>query len=206
MTSLGDWSLDGAIVAGVDEVGRGPLAGPVLAAAVILDPADSIPGLRDSKRLSALQREALYREIGHRAIAVAVGRAEPAEIDALNILRASLLAMQRAVAGLALRPDVVYVDGNQTPSLDVPVVAVVGGDDLIAAISAASIVAKVLRDREMVALAARYPEYGFEGHKGYATSVHLDALRRFGPTPLHRRSFAPVRAAASPAASLFGEP
>lgn len=193
------------LICGVDEAGRGPLAGPVFAAAVILDRVDRIEGLRDSKRLSAAQRERLYVQIVQRATAVGVGRAEPEEIDSLNILRASLLAMQRAVNALGLRPQVVYVDGNQTPTLEVPVVAIVGGDDTVAAISAASIVAKVLRDREMVASAALYPEYGFEIHKGYATEMHLAALRRLGPTPLHRRSFAPVASAAPAMACLFDD-
>ncbi len=181
------------MLAGVDEVGRGPLAGPVVAAAVILDPAHPIAGLRDSKKLSAARRAELARVIDAQALAVGTGRAEVAEIDAMNILRASLLAMERAVASLALRPDVVYVDGNVTPNLAMPAVAVVGGDDRIASISAASIVAKVLRDGEMDRAAAHYPNYGFERHKGYATAAHLEAIERFGPSPLHRRSFAPIR-------------
>lgn len=181
------------MVAGVDEVGRGPLAGPVVAAAVILDPSRPISGLRDSKKLSAARRAELAQIINSQALAVGVGRAEVAEIDLLNILRASLLAMERAVANLALQPDVVYVDGNFTPSLAMPAVAVIGGDDRVASISAASIVAKVIRDREMDRAAAHYPNYGFERHKGYATAAHLEALERFGPSPLHRRSFAPIR-------------
>jgi ribonuclease HII len=180
--------------AGVDEVGRGPLAGPVVAAAVILDPVRPIAGLRDSKKLTAARRAELAELIEAQALAVAVGRAEVAEIDLLNILRATLLAMERAVASLAVQPDVVYVDGNTTPSLAMPAVAVVGGDDRIASISAASIVAKVARDREMDRAAAHYPNYGFEKHKGYATAAHLEAIERFGPSPLHRRSFAPIRA------------
>jgi len=191
-----DFLSEPVLAAGVDEAGRGPLAGPVFAAAVILDPARAIEGLRDSKRLSAAQREALYGEICAHARSVGVGCAEADEIDRLNILRASLLAMQRAVAALPERPRVVYVDGNQLPSFGVPAVAVVGGDDLLPAISAASIVAKVSRDRVMDAFAERYPDYGFDVHKGYATARHLDALRRFGPTPIHRRTFAPVRAEA----------
>ncbi len=194
------------VLAGVDEVGRGPLAGPVVTAAVILDERDPIDGLKDSKRLSASQREQLYEEILARARAVAIGRAEPAEIDELNILRATLLAMQRAVEGLAIQPTVVFVDGNATPSVRMPVVAVVGGDNLHAAISAASIVAKVVRDREMVAMAAQYPLYGFERHKGYASATHLEALAAHGPTPIHRRSFAPLRERTEPStAPLFGE-
>jgi len=181
------------MLAGVDEVGRGPLAGPVVAAAVILDPARPIAGLRDSKKLTAARRAELAEVIEAQALAVGVGRAEVAEIDLLNILRATMLAMERAVASLAIEPDVVYVDGNTTPSLAMPAVAVVGGDDRIASISAASIVAKVVRDREMDRAAAHYPNYGFEKHKGYATAAHLEAIARFGPSPLHRRSFAPIR-------------
>ncbi|HTL00052.1 MAG TPA: ribonuclease HII [Pseudomonadales bacterium] len=181
------------MLAGVDEVGRGPLAGPVIAAAVILDPSRPITGLRDSKKLTAARRAELAEIIEAQALAVGVGRAEVAEIDLLNILRASLLAMERAVANLAVQPDVVYVDGNITPTLAMPAVAIVGGDDRVASISAASIVAKVIRDREMDRAAAHYPNYGFERHKGYATAAHLEALERFGPSPLHRMSFAPIR-------------
>ncbi len=179
--------------AGVDEVGRGPLAGPVVAAAVILDPRQPIAGLADSKKLSARQREALAAEIHARALAVSLGRAEVAEIDALNILQASLLAMQRAVAGLRPAPAMVYVDGRQLPQVPMPGQAVIKGDSLIPAISAASIVAKVARDAEMAELARQFPGYGFEAHKGYGTKVHLQALQQLGPCPLHRRSFAPVR-------------
>ena len=181
------------MLAGVDEVGRGPLAGPVIAAAVILDPSRPITGLRDSKKLTAARRAELAEIIESQALAVGIGRAEVAEIDLLNILRASLLAMERAVANLALQPDVVYVDGNITPTLAMPAVAIVGGDDRVASISAASIVAKVIRDREMDRAAAHYPNYGFVRHKGYATAAHLEALERFGPSPLHRMSFAPIR-------------
>lgn len=181
------------LTAGVDEVGRGPLAGPVLAAAVILDPARPIEGLKDSKQLTAARREELAQAIRERALAWAVGRAEVAEIDAMNILRASHLAMQRAVAELALHPELVFVDGHLVPTFAMPGVALVGGDGLMPAISAASILAKVARDAEMVALARDYPGYGLESHKGYATSAHLEALARLGPTPLHRQSFAPVR-------------
>ena len=181
------------MLAGVDEVGRGPLAGPVIAAAVILDPSRPITGLRDSKKLSAARRAELAEIIESQALAVGIGRAEVAEIDLLNILRASLLAMERAVANLAVQPDVVYVDGNITPKLAMPAVAIIGGDDRVASISAASIVAKVIRDREMDRAAAHYPNYGFERHKGYATAAHLEALERFGPCPLHRLSFAPMR-------------
>lgn len=181
-----------ADVAGVDEVGRGPLAGPVVAAAVVLDPARPIAGLKDSKVLQPAEREVLAAAIRERAVAWALGRAEVAEIDRINILRASLAAMQRAVEALSVVVRVAYVDGNIAPALPCQAVAVVGGDAKVPAISAASIVAKVARDAEMVAVAAQYPEYGFGCHKGYATPRHLAALRRFGPTPLHRRSFAPV--------------
>ena len=179
--------------AGVDEVGRGPLAGPVVAAAVIFA-AHRPWGLKDSKRLSGKRRAELAAEIKAAALAWSVGRASVAEIDRLNILRASHLAMQRAVTALGVRPEVLLVDGNLLPSFEVPAVAVVKGDDRVPEISAASIVAKVARDDEMVALAERHPGYGFERHKGYATSEHLAALERLGPTPAHRRSFAPVRA------------
>lgn len=181
-------------IAGVDEVGRGPLAGPVVAAAVILDPARPIAGLDDSKRLTAARRERLDVEIRRHALAFALGRAEAAEVDALNVLQASLLAMQRAVAGLVPPPAHVLVDGNRTPALPMPATAIVGGDGRVQEIAAASILAKVARDAEMVALDALWPGYGFAGHKGYPSRSHLDALRRLGVTPLHRRSFAPVRA------------
>ena len=184
---------EGEHVAGVDEVGRGPLAGPVFAAAVVLHPERPIAGLRDSKALTATQREELAACIRERAFAWALGRAEVQEIDRINILRASLVAMRRAVDALAADVRLVYVDGNIAPALACPTVAVVGGDAKVPAISAASIVAKVARDAEMRAASQRYPGYGFERHKGYATPSHLAALRRLGPTPLHRRSFAPVR-------------
>ena len=184
---------DRVVAAGVDEVGRGPLAGPVVAAAVVLDRDRPIEGIADSKVLSRKRREALAEEIRRGACAWALGRAEVEEIDRLNILRASLLAMHRAVVGLAVRPDVAYVDGNLAPALPCATVTVVGGDARLAAIGAASILAKVERDAEMRALADEYGDYGFERHKGYATAAHLDALERWGPTPVHRRSFAPVR-------------
>lgn len=183
-------------VAGVDEAGRGPLAGPVTAAAVMLDPDWPIAGLADSKRLSAARREALETEIQARALAWAVASASPAEIDALNILQASLLAMRRAVLGLGRVPDLALVDGNRCPALECPVQAIVGGDGKVAAIAAASILAKVARDRELVRLDALYPGYGLAGHKGYPTADHLAALRALGPSPIHRRSFRPVREAA----------
>ena len=184
--------LEGADVAGVDEAGRGPLAGPVIAGAVVLDPARPIAGLKDSKALPAAEREALAAAIRERAVAWALGRADVGEIDQRNILRASLAAMRRAVDALGIAVRVAYVDGNIAPVMSCAAVAVVGGDAKVPAISAASIVAKVARDAEMVAVARQYPRYGFDCHKGYATARHLAALRRFGPTPLHRRSFAPV--------------
>ncbi len=187
---------DGIDVAGVDEVGRGPLAGPVVAAAVVLDPARSVSGLRDSKALAASRREELASMIRERAVAWAIGRAEVAEIDRINILHASLAAMRRAVEGLAVEVRLAYIDGNRAPVLACATVTVVGGDAKVPVISAASIVAKVARDAEMAAAAKRYPGYGFERHKGYATAAHLAALQRLGPTPLHRRSFAPVARAA----------
>lgn len=179
--------------AGVDEAGRGPLAGPVIAAAVILHPQDPIAGLADSKTLSPAQRILLCEHIQRRAVAWAVGRAEVAEIDALNILQATFLAMRRAVASLGVTPPAVWVDGNRSTNFGVPTRAIIKGDATVPAISAASIVAKVTRDREMVALEAEYPGYGFALHKGYGTALHLAALQALGATPVHRRSFAPVR-------------
>ena len=187
------WDLRSA---GVDEAGRGPLAGPVVAGAVLLDPRYPINGLKDSKQLSAKRREELAALIRERAVAHALGRAEVAEIDQLNILQATLLAMRRAVAGLAVQPERVFVDGNHRPDLNVPTVAVIGGDALLPPISAGAILAKTARDAEMTRLAADYPGYGFERHKGYGTRAHLAALRALGPCPIHRRSFAPVAAAA----------
>ena len=184
---------DGAVIAGVDEAGRGPLAGPVMAAAVILDPRQAIAGLKDSKLLSPKRREALAGEIKAKARSFAYGRAEVEEIDRSNILAAALAAMRRAVSGLGVAPDAAWVDGNIAPALPCPAVAVVRGDATVAAIAAASILAKTARDAEMAALAERHPEYGFERHKGYATRRHLAALRRHGPCDIHRKSFAPVR-------------
>jgi ribonuclease HII len=181
------------LVCGVDEVGRGPLAGPVVAAAVVLDPARPIAGLADSKTLSERRREALFAEIRDKALAFSLGRAEVAEIDAINILQASLLAMQRAIAALGVRPDHALVDGNRLPDLPCSARAIVGGDGIEPCISAASIVAKVARDREMVALDVRYPVYGLAQHKGYPTRMHLEALRVHGVSDIHRRSFGPVR-------------
>ena len=185
----------GIFLAGVDEVGRGPLAGPVVTAAVILDPARPIAGLADSKALSERKRSALFDEILDKALAWAIGRCEVAEIDSLNILRATLLAMERAVAALSVAPEYVLVDGNRCPDWHWPSEAVVKGDGRVAAISAASILAKVTRDREMDALDVRYPGYGLAGHKGYPTAEHIAALQRLGASPVHRRSFRPVREA-----------
>lgn len=184
-----------SLVCGVDEAGRGPLAGPVVAAAVILDPDRPIPGLADSKKLSEKQRLRLAQAIRTRARAWAVAEASVEEIDCLNILQASLLAMQRAVQGLALVPVQVLVDGNRSPRLSVPVRAVVGGDATVPEISAASILAKTVRDALMLDLHRSYPGYGFDRHKGYPTEAHVDALRRLGASPCHRRSFGPVRTA-----------
>jgi ribonuclease HII len=181
------------LVVGVDEVGRGPLAGPVVAAAVILDPARPIAGLDDSKRLSARVRERLAVQVRAQAVAWAVGRAEVDEIDRINILQASLLAMQRAVAALAVLPARALVDGNRAPIFACPGQAIVGGDAIEPCISAASILAKVIRDREMIELDQLYPGYGFARHKGYPTRAHLAALQQHGVTPIHRRSFGPVR-------------
>jgi len=179
---------------GVDEAGRGPLAGPVYAAAVILDPARRIRGLDDSKQLAPAVRLELAARIRSRALAWAVASASVEEIDALNILQAALLAMRRAVAALAIVPELALVDGLHCPQLPIEVRAIVDGDAKIKAISAASILAKTSRDAEMVRLAARYPQYGFERHKGYATPEHLALLQRFGPCDVYRRTFAPVRA------------
>jgi len=180
-------------IAGVDEAGRGPLAGRVFAAAVILDPQQPITGLADSKRLSAKRREALSLLIQQQAIAWAIASASVEEIDRLNILHASLLAMQRAVAQLDPVPQQVLVDGNHCPKLEIPTQAIVKGDASVAAISAASILAKVARDAELIALDQRYPQYGFAQHKGYPTAAHRQALQEHGACPEHRRSFAPVR-------------
>jgi ribonuclease HII len=185
---------DALLIAGVDEAGRGPLAGPVVAAAVILDPARPIAGLADSKKLSAARREQLAGEIRDKALAWGLGRAEVAEIDRINILQASLLAMRRAVENLSIRPERALVDGNRCPPLACPCQAIVKGDATVPAISAASILAKVARDAELCELHDRYPHYGFAQHKGYPTAAHREALRRHGPCPEHRRSFAPVAA------------
>jgi ribonuclease HII len=193
------WDVPG-LVAGVDEAGRGPLAGCVVAAAVILDEKNPIKGLADSKKLTAHKRDKLYDEIRAKALCVGVGQASVAEIDTLNILQATMLAMQRAVAQLRLKPALVLVDGNRIPQLDVLAEAIVQGDSKVQAISAASIIAKVTRDRQCADLHAQYPHYGFDSHKGYGTAVHMAALTTHGACAEHRKSFAPVRQAIERAA------
>ncbi|MBF8791467.1 ribonuclease HII [Pseudomonas sp. NY15372] len=190
-----DFNLVEELVAGVDEVGRGPLCGDVVTAAVILDPQRPILGLNDSKKLTEAKREALFDEICEKALSFFIARATVEEIDSLNILQATMLAMQRAVEGLSITPKLALIDGNRCPKLAVPAAPVVQGDAQVPAIAAASILAKVTRDREMSAFELIYPGYGIGGHKGYPTPAHLEALARLGPTPIHRRSFAPVRAA-----------
>ena len=190
------WDVPG-LMAGVDEAGRGPLAGPVVAAAVILDDLKPIKGLADSKQLTARRREKLYDEIRAKALCCSIAQASVEEIDRLNILNATMLAMQRAVQGLRLKPAKVLVDGNRLPPLDVLAEAIVSGDALVPAISAASILAKVTRDRLLDELDQLHPAYGFARHKGYGTAQHLQALMEHGPLPEHRRSFAPVARAAA---------
>lgn len=190
-----DFNLVEDLVAGVDEVGRGPLCGAVVTAAVILDPNRPIAGLNDSKKLTEARREKLFDEIREKALSWCIARAEVEEIDELNILHATMLAMQRAVEGLSITPKLAMIDGNRCPKLTMPAEAVVKGDSKVPAIAAASILAKVSRDREMAAFELQYPGYGIGGHKGYPTAVHLEALERLGPTPIHRRSFGPVRRA-----------
>jgi ribonuclease HII len=185
------WKTVG-LFAGVDEAGRGPLAGPVVAAAVMLDENQPIWGLNDSKKLSAARREALFDEIRAKALCCAIAESSVEEIDTLNILQATLLAMQRAVAGLRLPPKLVLVDGNRLPTLSIHAEAIVKGDALVPAISAASILAKVTRDRWCVEVDAKYPEYGFATHKGYGTAAHLAALRTHGACIWHRKTFKPV--------------
>ena len=192
MDDLFQIDMEGPGIAGVDEVGRGPLAGDVVAAAVILDPARPVVGLRDSKKLTEARREALAGEIRDKALAWSVARASVAEIDELNILQASLLAMHRAVEALDPQPSYVLVDGNRLPVWGYASEPVVKGDDRVPAIAAASILAKVQRDGELVELEDRYPGYGFARHKGYPTAEHLEALQTLGVTPVHRRSFGPV--------------
>jgi len=186
---------DLALIAGVDEVGRGPLVGDVVTAAVILDADNPIVGLTDSKKLSDKKRDLLFAEIQEKALYFAIGRATPAEIDQLNILHATMLAMQRAIASLTVQPEFVFIDGNRCPQLDMPSEAIVKGDLRVAEISAASILAKVTRDREMIALDRRYPEYGFAKHKGYPTKAHFAALEKLGVIPEYRKSFKPVKKA-----------
>jgi ribonuclease HII len=181
------------LIAGVDEAGRGPLAGPVVAAAVILDPCHPIEGLTDSKKISAKKREILYQEIIEKSLDYSIARAEVEEIDQLNILRASLLAMKRAVEGLTMVPSEVMVDGIHRPDLNMMVKAIIKGDLTVPCISAASILAKVTRDREMIALDATYPGYGFAAHKGYPTRQHVNAIEALGVTDIHRKSFSPVK-------------
>ncbi len=193
MLDLFSCAYTGDLLAGVDEVGRGPLAGDVVTAAVILDPRKPIDGLADSKKLSAARREQLFELICANALSFSIARASVAEIDSINILQASLLAMKRAVEALHVQPEHVLVDGNKLPKWHYSSEAVIQGDDRVAAISAASIIAKVTRDREMIALDRVYPGYGFAEHKGYGTKVHLLALQTLGATSIHRRSFAPVR-------------
>ena len=181
-------------IAGVDEVGRGPLVGDVVTAAVILDPNKPIAGLADSKKLSDKKRQLLASEIKEKALCYAIGRCSPTEIDELNILHATMLAMSRAVEGLSVKPEFVFIDGNRVPSqLTVPAQAVVKGDSLVEEISAASILAKVARDEEMIELDKRYPNYGFAGHKGYPTKAHFAALEQYGAIAEHRKSFKPVQ-------------
>ena len=185
------WDVPG-LVAGVDEAGRGPLMGPVVAAAVILDDLHPIKGLADSKKITALRREKLYDEIRAKALCFSIAQASAAEIDEINILQATMLAMRRAVEGLRLKPTKVLVDGNRIPTLVIVAEAIVGGDALVPAISAASILAKVWRDRWCQEMDLAYPQYGFASHKGYGTAEHLVALQQHGACPEHRRTFAPV--------------
>lgn len=180
------------LVCGVDEAGRGPLAGPVVAAAVILDPTNPIVGLNDSKKLTAKRREALAVEIRAKALAWFVAEASVEEIDRINILQASMLAMQRAVAGLVIAPERALIDGNRCPTLPCPSEAIIGGDGKVASIAAASILAKTVRDAGMLELHQRYPQYGFDRHMGYPTAAHVEALREHGVSPIHRRSYGPV--------------
>ena len=199
-----DFNLVEDLVAGVDEVGRGPLCGAVVTAAVILDPNRPIAGLNDSKKLTEARREKLFDEIREKALSWCIARAEVEEIDELNILHATMLAMQRAVEGLSITPKLAMIDGNRCPKLAMPAEAVVKGDSKVPAIAAASILAKVSRDREMAAFELQYPGYGIGGHKGYPTAVHLEALERLGPTPIHRRTFGPVRRALEACEALTG--
>lgn len=193
-SQLGLFDRSRELICGVDEAGRGPLAGPVFAAAVILDPARPIPGLRDSKKLGEARRDDLALQIKRDALAWAIAHCSAAEIDELNILNATMLAMRRAIDALEVRPTLALIDGNRCPTVAVRCEAIVKGDDLVAEISAASILAKTARDAVLVDLHAQYPEYAFDRHKGYPTALHLERLRSHGVTPEHRRSYAPVRA------------
>jgi len=185
--------IDMKLLAGCDEVGRGPLVGDVVAASVILDPKFKINGLADSKKLSEKKRDALYLQIIEQAQSFAYGRCNAQEVDQINILHASMLAMKRSIENLPLSPRMVLVDGNRCPDIAFPCEAIVKGDAKVAAISAASIIAKVLRDKEMYELHEKHPEYGFDRHKGYPTKDHIAALEKYGPLPCHRKSFKPVR-------------
>jgi len=191
--SLPLFDHDEQVICGVDEAGRGPLAGPVFAAAVILDPAKPISGLRDSKKLSEAQRDALASEIKERSLAWSIAQCSEQEIDTLNILQATMLAMRRAIEGLNVTPTLALIDGNRCPVVGVLTEAIVKGDDKVPAISAASILAKTARDAVLMQLHAQYPEYAFDQHKGYPTALHLERLRLHGASPVHRKSYAPVR-------------
>lgn len=193
-TNMALFDHAGEVICGVDEAGRGPLAGPVFAAAVILDPTKPIAGLRDSKKLSEVKRQALATEIKAHALAWSIAQCSESEIDHLNILQASMLAMRRAVEGLQLKPTLALIDGNRCPVMPIRSEAVIKGDDLVPAISAASILAKTARDAALLVLHERYPQYGFDQHKGYPTELHLASLRLHGVSPVHRKSYAPVRA------------
>ncbi|GAB3551087.1 ribonuclease HII [Noviherbaspirillum agri] len=192
-TSLSLFDHAGEVVCGVDEAGRGPLAGAVFAAAVILDPARPIAGLRDSKKLSEVRRTALAEQIKEHSLAWSIAYCSESEIDAINILQASMLAMRRAVESLKVAPTLALIDGNRCPVMPIRSEAIVKGDDKVAEISAASILAKTARDASLMALHEKYPQYGFDQHKGYPTSLHLERLRQYGVSPVHRRSYAPVR-------------
>ena len=189
-----EFEFDAKLICGVDEAGRGPLAGAVFAAAVILDPAHPIAGLRDSKKLSEAKRDQLAIDIKKHALAWCIAEASEQEIDQINILQATMLAMQRAVLGLSVTPELALIDGNRCPQLPVASQAIVKGDDKVAAISAASILAKTARDASLMKLHAQYPQYAFDQHKGYPTALHLERLRQHGVSPVHRLSYAPVRA------------
>lgn len=201
MSSLPLFDDSDALICGVDEAGRGPLAGAVYAAAVILDPARPIAGLRDSKKLSAVQRDALALEIRQHALAFVIASSSVEEIDRINILQATMLAMRRAVLALSITPGLVLVDGNRCPQLPMRVEAIIKGDDKVAQISAASILAKTARDAALIELHQRYPDYAFDQHKGYGTALHLARLKLHGACPEHRRSYAPVRSALESASS-----